>query len=76
VNTKTYSTLAPATFDIARLKASTWAMPVHGTVVPVPAFQLGSIAGMTNATCTTSANAAKGATRKDASGGEAFEDPV
>jgi hypothetical protein len=76
VNTKTYSTPAPAYFAAARDRASIWAVPVQGTTVSVPATQLGSIAGMTSAASTSTANAAKGATRKDASGGEAFEDPV
>jgi hypothetical protein len=44
--------------------------------MPVPAAQLGGIVDMTCATYATSANAAKGATRKDATGGGAFEDPV
>jgi hypothetical protein len=59
-----------------RSRVENWASPVKGTGVSTPAFQLGSIAGMSDATCTTPANAAKGATRKDATGGEAFEDPV
>jgi hypothetical protein len=41
--------------------------------MPVPAAQLGGIADLT---CATYANAATGATRKDATGGGAFEDPV
>ena len=77
MKTLTYSTLAASTTPCAqRAKASMWAVPVQGTGVSVPAFQLRSIVGMTNAASTTSANAAKGATRKDATGGEAFEDPV
>jgi hypothetical protein len=44
--------------------------------VSVAGGQPGIIAGMTNVTCTAPANAAKGANRKDATGGEAFEDPV
>jgi hypothetical protein len=76
VDTATYSTPAPVHFAVARARVSNWASQVQGTNVSTPAFQLGRIAGMTTATCTTPANAAKGATRKDASGGEAFEDPV
>jgi hypothetical protein len=69
-----YSTPVPAMFAM-RSRVSTWASPDLGTGVSVPAFQLG-IVGMTDATCTTPANAANGATRKGATGGEAFEDPV
>jgi hypothetical protein len=76
VKAQMYSTPAPAYFAVPRARASMWAVPVQGTRVSVPASQLGSITGMTNATPTTPANAAKGATRKDATGGEAFEDPV
>jgi hypothetical protein len=60
----------------ARTLASTWAVPVQGIRMPNPACPLGSTAGMTTATGSAAANAAKGATRKDATGGEAFEDPL
>lgn len=76
MNTTTYSTPAPAYFAVPRAHVSMWAVPVQGTTVSGPASQLGRNAGMTIATRTTPANAAKGATRKDATGGEAFEDPV
>jgi hypothetical protein len=75
------STVARTSFSAPQLAAGrvhveTWARPVQGTRMPVPAVQLGGIVDMTCAAYATSANAAKGATRKDAAGGGAFEDPV
>jgi hypothetical protein len=82
VETKTCSTLAPTAAGFAahsvvasRTLSSTWAVPVQGIRMPNPASQLGSIAG-TTADYSAAANAAKGATRKAAMGGEAFEDPL
>jgi hypothetical protein len=77
----THATLAPvsfaAQFDAAPVaQVSTWAAPVRGIRMPVPATQLGSTAGVSTPANSTAANAAKGAYRKDATGGEAFEDPV
>jgi hypothetical protein len=90
METKTRSTLVPVPFAAlpfaaesfaahavaAPAYASTWAAPVRGIRMPVPATQLGSTAGVSTPANSTAANAAKGAYRKDATGGEAFEDPV
>jgi hypothetical protein len=76
VETVTYSTPAPAHVALQRPRTSAWTAPMQGTSVSGSAFQLGRIADMTGAAGTTPANAANGATRKDAMGGEAFEDPV
>jgi hypothetical protein len=66
--------LAP--FAVQREHVSTWAVPVQGIRMPVPASQLGTAIGVTSAYGTATANAAKRATRNDAPGGEAFEDPL
>jgi hypothetical protein len=75
VKTATMSTPAPAYFATSRAHVSMWAEPVRGINLSVPANKLGGIV-VTSATCSATANAAKGATRKDATGGGAFEDPV
>jgi hypothetical protein len=75
VKTEMYSTPAPAYFAVPRAHVSTWAEPAQGTNLSAPATKLGCIV-MASATRVASANAAKGATRKDATGGGAFEDPV
>jgi hypothetical protein len=81
VETTNTVTQAPSYFAALSLAAprahvSTWAMPVQRIRASVPATQLVPTSGMSIATGTSTANAAKGATRKDATGGEAFEDPV
>jgi hypothetical protein len=79
VRTQTYSTPAPAYFAVPRAHVSMWVEPVQGIGMSVPAIQFRGIS-LTSGTCAASANAAtnaaKGATRKDATGGGAFEDPV
>jgi hypothetical protein len=74
--TKNFSTQAAAFLAVPRERTSTWAAPVQGIDMSTPASRLGSIAGVTTATVMATANAAKGAARKDAAGGTAFEDPV
>ena len=47
MKTLTYSTLAASTTPCAqRATASMWAVPVQGTSVSLPAFQLGQIVGL------------------------------
>jgi hypothetical protein len=86
VSTEMYVATAPAitlgAFGTAGQLAPlalTWPTPVQGTTVSAPAYKrlegIGAVA-MATATCTVPANAAKHAVRKDASGGEAFEDPL
>jgi hypothetical protein len=75
LTTDMYSMPAPAVAVRTRAQASMWAVPQHGIRMPFPARQLDSIVGVSNLTCTTTANAAQGAT-KGAQGDEAFEDPV
>jgi hypothetical protein len=76
MNTEINKSLAPAYLAVPRTHVSMWAAPVRGIRMPVPAIQLGFAAGVSTPTCSATANAAKGATRKDATGDEAFEDPV
>jgi hypothetical protein len=78
VDNQTYSTPAPVTFAVPRGHVSMWAEPVQGIRMPVPALQVRgiSLSGTTCASANAATNAAKGATRKDATGGGAFEDPV
>jgi hypothetical protein len=76
VTTEMTMTPAPAYFAVPRAQASTWVRPVQGIDVSGSAYLLAGSHAATSAICATSANAAKGATRKDAVGDEAFEDPV
>jgi hypothetical protein len=76
VTTEMIMTPAPAYFAVPRAQASTWVRPVQGIDMSGSAYLLGGIHATTGATKVTSANATKGATRKDAVGDEAFEDPV
>jgi hypothetical protein len=81
MSNQTLATLAPVSFAAQFgaapvVRVSAWAAPVQGIRMPVPATQLGSLAGMSFASISATANAAKSAYRKDATGDEAFEDPL
>jgi hypothetical protein len=74
--TEIFSTSAPAHIAVPRPRVSATAASAQGIGLSAWTFQTGSLIGYLNGQCMAPTNAAGDNTRKDAAGGEAFEDPV
>jgi hypothetical protein len=70
------STSAHAFAVAAGTRVSTWEKPDQGMPMSYPVPQLGNVAAPIVLTCNTTAIAAQGANRNDATGDEVFKDPV